>query len=46
MALWVPISVTPCMRTMMMLWHAFMFLGLRLFPLFISLLGGLHCLFF
>jgi hypothetical protein len=28
-----------------MLWHAFLFLGLRFFPLFFFLLGGLHCLF-
>jgi hypothetical protein len=27
---------------MLMLWHAFLFLGLRFFPLFFSLLGGLH----
>jgi hypothetical protein len=27
------------------LWHAFiLFLGLRFFPLFFFLLGGLHCL--
>jgi hypothetical protein len=29
MVLWVPIFVTLCMRAMMMLWNAFMFLGLR-----------------
>jgi hypothetical protein len=28
-----------------MLWHAFLFLGLRFFPLFFFLLGGLHCFF-
>jgi hypothetical protein len=27
------------------LWHAFLFLGLRFFPLFFFLLGGLHCFF-
>jgi hypothetical protein len=27
------------------LWHAFMFLGLRFFPLVFFLLGGLHCFF-
>jgi hypothetical protein len=26
-------------------WHAFLFLGLRFFPLFFFLLGGLHCFF-
>jgi uncharacterized membrane protein len=26
-----------------MLWHPFMFLGLRFFPLFFFLLGGLRC---
>jgi hypothetical protein len=30
---------------MLTLWHAFMFLGLRFFPLFFFLLGGLHCFF-
>jgi hypothetical protein len=29
----------------MMLWQAFLFLGLVFFPLFFSLLGGLHCFF-
>jgi hypothetical protein len=29
----------------LMLWHAFMFLGLSFFPLFFVLLGGLHCIF-
>jgi hypothetical protein len=28
-----------------LLWHAFLFLGLRFFPLFFFLLGGLHCFF-
>jgi hypothetical protein len=45
MVLWLPIFATLCMRTMLMLWHAFMFLGLRLFLLFFSLFGGLHCFF-
>jgi hypothetical protein len=46
MVLWVPISATLCKRAVLMLWHAFMFLGLRLFfpPFFF--LGGLRCLFF
>jgi hypothetical protein len=30
---------------MMMLWHAFLILGLRLFPPFFFLLVGLHCFF-
>jgi hypothetical protein len=46
MALWVPISATLFRRAVPTLWHAFMFLGLRFFPLFFFLLGGLHCLFF
>jgi hypothetical protein len=29
--LWVFIFATPCKRTMLMLWHALMFLGLRFF---------------
>jgi hypothetical protein len=29
------------MRAVLTLWHAFVFLGLRLFPLFFVLLGGL-----
>jgi hypothetical protein len=35
---WIPISATLCMRAVLMLWHAFMFLGLRhvgFFPSFI-----------
>jgi hypothetical protein len=43
MVLWVPISAMLCMRAMLMLWHAFLFLGLRFFYPFISLLGGLCC---
>jgi hypothetical protein len=42
MALWVPISATLFRRAVMTRWHAFMFLGLRFFPLFFFLLGGLH----
>jgi hypothetical protein len=45
MAFWVPISATLCMRAVLTLWHAFLFLGLRFFPLYIFLLGGLHCFF-
>jgi hypothetical protein len=45
MALWVPISATLCKRAMQMLWHAFLFLGLRCFPLFFFLPGGLNCFF-
>jgi hypothetical protein len=44
-ALWVPISATLCRRAVLTLWHAFLFLGLRFFPLFLFLLGGLHCFF-
>jgi hypothetical protein len=43
MALWVPISATLFRRAVPMLWHAFLFLGLRFFPDFFFLLGGLHC---
>jgi hypothetical protein len=43
MALWVPISATLFKRAVLVLWHAFLFLGLRFFPLFFFLLGGLHC---
>jgi hypothetical protein len=41
MVLWVPASTMLCKRAVLMLWHAFLFLGLRFFPLFFSLLGGL-----
>jgi hypothetical protein len=41
MVLWVPISAMPCKRAVFMLWHALVFLGLRFFPLFFFLLGGL-----
>jgi hypothetical protein len=43
MALWVPISATLCKRAVLMLWHAFLFLGLRCIPLFFFLLCGLPC---
>jgi hypothetical protein len=42
---WVPISVTLFRRVVLVLWHAFLFLGLRFFPVFFFLLGGLHCFF-
>jgi hypothetical protein len=45
MVLWVPVSTTLCTRALLMLWHAFLFLGLRFFPLFFILLGGLRCFF-
>jgi hypothetical protein len=45
MVLWVPISATLFSRAVPMLWHAFLFLGLRFLPLFFLLLGGLHCFF-
>jgi hypothetical protein len=45
MALLVPISARLFRRAVLMLWHAIMFLGLRFFPLFFFLLGGLHCFF-
>jgi membrane protein implicated in regulation of membrane protease activity len=34
MVLWVSISAMLCMRAVLTLWHAFMFLGLRFFLLF------------
>jgi hypothetical protein len=34
MVLWFPVSVSLCMRVVLMLWHAFLFLGLRSFPRF------------
>jgi hypothetical protein len=40
MVLWVPISAMLCKRAVLMLWHAFLFLGLRFFPIFFFLLGG------
>jgi hypothetical protein len=46
--LWLLIFATLCSRTMLMLWHAFVFLGLRpvgFSPPFSFLLGGFHCLF-
>jgi hypothetical protein len=45
MALWAPISATLCRRAVPMRWHAFLFLGLRFFPLFFFLLDGIHCYF-
>jgi hypothetical protein len=45
MLLWVPISVTLCRRAVRTLRHAFMFLGLRFFPLFFILFGCLKCFF-
>jgi hypothetical protein len=46
MVLWVPISTTLFKRAVLtLLWHAFMFLGLRFFPLFFFLLGGFHFFF-
>jgi hypothetical protein len=42
---WVPISAMLCKRAVLTLWHAFLFLGLRFFPLFFFLLGGLHYFF-
>jgi hypothetical protein len=45
MAFMVPISATLFRRAVLVLWHAFLFLGLRFFPLFFFLLGGLHCFF-
>jgi hypothetical protein len=45
MVLWIPISATLCRKAVLMLWHAFLFLGLGFFPLFFFLLGGLRCFF-
>jgi hypothetical protein len=46
MALWVLISATLFRRAVLVLWHAFLFLGLRFFPSFLLFLsGGLHCFF-
>jgi hypothetical protein len=42
MVLWVSISATLCMRAVLILWHALMFLGLRFVPLSLFLLGGLR----
>jgi hypothetical protein len=41
MALW-PISATLFRRAVLTMWHVFLFLGLRFFPLFFFVLGGLH----
>jgi hypothetical protein len=45
MVLWDPIStMVLCKRAVLMLWHAFLFLGLRFFPaLFFFLPGGRCC---
>jgi hypothetical protein len=43
MVLCAPISVMLCMRAVLRLWHAFLFFGLRFFPRFLFLLGGLLC---
>jgi hypothetical protein len=45
MVLWVPNSAMLFRRAVLRLWHAFLLLGLRVFPLFFFLLGGL-CFFF
>jgi hypothetical protein len=46
MVLWVPISAMLCRRAVLMLWHAFMFLGLVFFfPFFFFSLRGV-CYFF
>jgi hypothetical protein len=45
MVLWVHVSATLCWRAVLTLWHAFVFLGLRCFPLFFILLGGFHYIF-
>jgi hypothetical protein len=45
MVLWGPISAMLCRRAVLMLWHAFLFLGLMFFSRFFFLLGGLCCLF-
>jgi hypothetical protein len=44
MVLWVPIFATLFRRAVLTLRHAFMFPGLRFFPLFFVLLVSLHCL--
>jgi hypothetical protein len=45
MVLWVPISATLYKKVVVMLWHAFLFLGLRFSPLSFFLLGGHRCFF-
>jgi hypothetical protein len=48
MLLWVPIFAMPCMRAVPMLWHAFLFLGLRhvwFFPPFSFVVGGFDLFF-
>jgi hypothetical protein len=44
-ALLVPFFATLFRRAVVMLWHASPLLGLRFFPPFFFLLGGLRCLF-
>jgi hypothetical protein len=46
MARWVPISATLFRRAVLTLWYPFLFLGLKFFPLFFFLFGGLQCFFF
>jgi hypothetical protein len=41
----VPISAMLCRGAVLMLWHAFLFLGLRVFSPFFLLIGGLRCFF-
>jgi hypothetical protein len=43
MVLWLAISATLCRRAVLMLWRAFLFLGLKFFPLLFFLPGGLRC---
>jgi hypothetical protein len=45
MVLWVPISAKLCRRVVPMLWHAFLFLGLRFFPFFLFFAWWLMLLF-
>jgi hypothetical protein len=45
MGLSVPISAMLCKRAVLLLWHAFLFLGRRFLPLFFFLHGGLRCFF-
>jgi hypothetical protein len=45
MILWVLVFVTLCKREVLTLWHALMFLGLKVFPLFFFSLGGECCFF-
>jgi hypothetical protein len=49
MLLWLPISVMLCKRALPMLWHVFLFLGLRhvgfFLLIFSFLIGYFHCFF-